>query len=121
MKQTAHVEKKDYIWIYNSIPTFLKTKVTKLMGYSQIGKFTQCKSIDINKFNILNDFAIKYDYKSPNKVGSPVAFDDDQKHHYFKELTKLINSVDFKLLSPNKKSKLLHEHQNIHNQLLIEV
>ncbi len=118
MKQTAHVDKKDYIWIYDSIPAFLKDRVTKLMGYTQSSKFTNCKSISNEKFNILNDFAIKNDYKSPNKVGKPVECDDEQKHKYYKALTNYINSIDFQLLNSNQKNRCIDEQINIHNQLL---
>jgi hypothetical protein len=121
MKINSHVEKKEYIWIYDSIPAFLKDRVTKMMGYPQSSKFTQCKSISYEKFNILNDFAIKYDYKSPNKVGKPVEFDDDQTRQYFKALNNYINSVDFQLLNSNQKNRCIDEQINIHNQLLTEI
>ena len=121
MKNTSHVEKKDYIWIYDSIPAFLKSRVTSLMGYPQSSKFTQCKSIDYQKFNILNDFAIKYDYKSPNKICNPIEFDNDQKQQYFKALNNYINSVDFQLLSSNEKHNVIDEQVRIHNQLLTEI
>jgi hypothetical protein len=120
MKNISHVEKKDYIWIYDSIPAFLKTKVTALMGYSQSSKFTQCKSISYEKFNILNDFAIKYDYKSTNKVGDPVEFDREQMQNYFKALNNYINSVDFQLLSGSEKNRVIDEQVVIHNQLFNE-
>ena len=120
MKNNSHVEKKDYIWIYDSIPAFLKNRVTSLMGYHQSSKFTQCKSISYDKFNVLNDFAIKYDYKSPNKVGKPVEFDNDQKHQYFKALNNYINSQDFQLLNTNQKHSVIDEQISIHNQLLTE-
>lgn len=118
MKQTSHVDKKDYIWIYDSIPAFLKTRVTDLMGYPQSSKFTQCKSISNLKFNILNDFAIKHGYKSPNRVGKAVEFDYDQKHQYYKSLIDYINSIDFQLLNQNQKNAVINEQINIHNQLL---
>lgn len=121
MKISSHVEKKDYIWIYDSIPEFLKKRVTSLMGYTQSSRFTQAKSISYEKFNILNDFAIKYDYKSPNKIGKPIEFDDEQKQQYFKALTNYINSVDFQLLTQNQKNRCIDEQINIHNQLLTEV
>jgi hypothetical protein len=121
MKNISHVEKKDYIWIYDSIPAFLKSKVTSLMGYPQSSKFTQCKSISYDKFNILNDFAIKYDYKSPNTLGNSVEFDREQMQNYFKALNNYINSVDFQLLSGNEKNRVIDEQVVIHNQLLKEI
>jgi hypothetical protein len=121
MKNTLHVEKKDYILIYDSIPAFLKNRVTSLMGYPQSSKFTQCKSISYDKFNILNDFAIKHDYKSPNKVGKPVEYDNEQKNIFFKALNNYINSVDFQLLSGNEKNRVIDEQIRIHNQLLTEI
>ena len=121
MKNISHVEKKDYIWIYDSIPAFLKSKVTSLMGYPQSSKFTQCKSISYDKFNILNDFAIKYDYKSPNTLGNSVEFDREQMQIYFKALNNYINSVDFQLLSSSEKNRVIDEQVIIHNQLLTEI
>ena len=121
MKNISHVEKKDYIWIYDSIPAFLKSKVTSLMGYPQSSKFTQCKSISYDKFNILNDFAIKYDYKSPNTLGNSVEFDREKLQIYFKALNNYINSVDFQLLSSSEKNRVIDEQVVIHNQLLTEI
>ena len=120
MKVQGTIDKKDYIWIYDSIPMFAKRKVTELMGFNQPSKFTQCKQISKERFNILNDFAIKHGYKSNNFVGKPANFDKEQVHDYFKKLTTFINSLEYNLLSNNQKEKVINEHKTIHNLLLTE-
>lgn len=120
MKIQGTIDKKEYIWIYDSIPMFAKRKVTELMGFNQPSKFTQCKQISKERFNILNDFAIKHGYKSNNYLGNPMPFDFEQVHDYFKRLTIFINSLEYNLLSNSQKEKVINEHKTIHNLLLTE-
>ena len=80
--------------------------------------YSNVKSITENRFKQLNDFLVNLD-KSKYIAFNTDIIDTWQQQHFFKELTNLINSIDFKLLNNKERSGIVEEQKRLHNELNI--
>jgi hypothetical protein len=113
MKQEVkQVNKADYMPIYNRIPEFKKRECVNYMGFTNPSYLTNRKSINIDMYNKLLQFVSHYDFGSPNTIKEYLPFDSFEVQPHLAGIIGLINSVDYKLLTDIKRTKLINYYKD---------
>mgnify|MGYP001764101707 CR=1 FL=1 len=96
--------------LYESIPANKKQIYLNQIGHTSISNFRRRVNIPTDWYDMLKQFVFDLSDKSNNYVGIPTEFDFCQVHHFYTELSILLNSpLDFRLLSQAQKEKLIAE------------
>lgn len=111
-KETSQVNKSVYFPIYSRIPEFKKRECVAYLGFRLPCYFTNRKSIDIDTYNKLLQFMSHYDLDSPNTIKEYLPFDSFEVQPHLAGIIALINSVDYKLLTDIKRTKLINYYKD---------
>ena len=103
---------------FDKVPKDEIDNLYKFMKLQRTYAIFQRESITENRFKQLNDFLVSLD-KSKYIAFNTDIIDTWQQQHFFKELTNLINSIDFKLLNNKERSGIVEEQKRLHNELNI--
>lgn len=113
MKQEVkQINKEEYMPIYNRIPVFKKRECVQYMGFTNPSYLTNRKSINIDIYNKLLQFVSRHDFHSPNTIKEYLPFDSFEVQPHLAGIIALINSVDYKLLTDIKRTKLINYYKD---------
>jgi len=112
IKEVKQINKEEYMSIYNRIPVFKKRECVAYMGFTNPSYLTNRKSIDIDTYNKLLQFVSHHDFHSPNTIKEYLPFDSFEVQPHLAGIIALINSVDYKLLTDIKRTKLINYYKD---------
>ena len=98
-----------------------KNEIDNLYKFMNLGKtyaLFQRDFITETRFNQLNEFLLKLEDAKFSRVIHSEIYDDEQRKQFLTQITKLINSNDFKEVTGNKwRNKLVEEQKRLFNNL----
>lgn len=109
----------EYLPLYHKLPVDKKGMAAELLGFKSCSTCVRSKYVTDQAFKKFNDFYnhVTKDKQSPNTIGLPVEFDNEQKKHYLTELTNWINSEEYSLATMKIRNGIIAEHNRINKQL----
>jgi len=127
MKQTAEtinsskhnmIPFKVFYPLFERVPKFEIDNLYKFMNLGKTYALFQRDFITETRFNQLNEFLLKLEDAKFSRVIHSEIYDDEQRKQFLTQITKLINSNDFKEVTGNKwRNKLVEEQKRLFNNL----
>lgn len=111
--------KSEYLPMYHKLPVDKKALGAGLLGFKSCSNCIRSKYVTVSNYNKFVEFYnhVTKDKQSPNTIGTPVEFDNEQKKHYLTELTNWINSDEYSMATMKVRNVIIAEHNRINKQL----